>query len=72
MRNLSLRSAKTLLPCRREHRFHKIHISIIHLDFKPQLEANTASKNPQEYPEDLKNHLHVDEKSLQEPPESNK
>ena len=53
--NVILESAKTMLPCRREHRFHKITDFLLHFDFAPQIEAQTASKTAQKHPQDLQN-----------------
>ena len=59
-----------MLPCRREHRFLNFNDFGAHLNFLPQVEAKTASKNPQEHPCDLPNRLCVDQKSQREHPES--
>ena len=47
--NLILGSAKTMLPCRREHRFPNITYFLLHIGVAPQIEAQTASKTAQKH-----------------------
>ena len=59
-----------MLPCRREHRFHKITDFLLQIGFALRIKAQRASKTAQKHPQDLQNLWYVTKRfprSIQNP-----